>query len=265
LARLAFIAAACAAALAFVAPAGAQEPAKPEGCPRLISHNQPRIIPASLREDELSIRFVGHATFLIETPGGVRVATDYNDYVRPQTLPNVITMNRAHSTHYTNNPDPRIEHVLRGWDPRGGGVEHDVNIADMRIRNVSTNIRGWGGSESGGNSIFVFEAAQLCVAHLGHLHHELTIEHLRQLGRIDVALVPVDGSYTLSKEQMIEVVRSIQPMVVVPMHFFSQHTLNQFLDIARERFSIETMSSPVITLSRDKLPRRTTVMVLPGR
>ena len=103
------------------------------------------------------------------------------------------------------------------------------------------------------------------MAHLGHLHHELTVEHLSQLGRIDIALVPVDGSYTLSKEQMLEVVRSIQPMVVVPMHYFSAHTLNQFLDLARERFPIETLASPVVTLSRQKLPRRTTVMVLPGR
>lgn len=265
MARLAFLAFACAVLFAAATPASSQSPAKPEGCPRLISSTQPRIIAASLREDEMSIRFVGHATFLIETPGGVRLATDYNDFVRPQTLPNVITMNRAHSTHYTNNPDPRIEHVLRGWNPDGGGVEHDVNIADMRIRNVSTNIRGWGGTEVGGNSIFVFEAAQLCVAHLGHLHHELTIEHLRQLGRIDIALVPVDGSYTLSKDQMIEVIRSIQPMVVVPMHFFSQHTLNHFLELARERFEIERLPSPVITMSRERLPRRTTVMVLPGR
>ncbi len=113
-----------------------------------------------------------------------------------------------------------------------------MTIGDMRIRNVSTNIRGWGGTEEGGNSIFVFEASQLCVAHLGHLHHELTIEHLRQLGRIDVALVPVDGSYTLTKEQMLEVVRSIQPMVVIPMHFFGQHTLNQFLEIAGRGFRL---------------------------
>lgn len=251
--------------LSFAGLASAQEAKKPEGCPRLISHTPARIIPAALREDELSIRFVGHATFLIETPGGVRGATDYNDYVRPQTLPNVITMNRAHSTHYTNHPDPAITHVLRGWDPKGGVAEHDVNVADMRIRNVATNIRGWGGTERGGNSIFVFEASHLCVAHLGHLHHELTIEHLRQLGRIDVALVPVDGSYTLSKEQMLEVVQSIQPMIVVPMHFFSQYTLNQFLEIARDKYPVERLDAPVITLTRDRLPRRTTVMLMPGR
>ena len=75
----------------------------------------------------------------------------------------------------------------------------------MRIRNVVTNIRTWsGGTEHDGNSIFVFQTADLCIAHLGHLHHTLTPEHLKQIGRIDVVLVPVDGD-TLDIEGMVEV------------------------------------------------------------
>lgn len=262
--------AACAATLAaglLSATARAQQSPgqQAEGCPRLISGAPARVIRASLKPDELRLAFVGHATFEIETPMGLRAATDYNDFVKPARLPDIITMNKAHSTHFTDNPDPGIKHVLRGWAPAGGAVEHDVTIGDMRIRNVSTNIRSWRGTESGGNSIFVFEAAQLCVAHLGHLHHELTVEHLAQLGRIDVALVPVDGGLTLSKEAMIEVVRSIQPMIVIPMHFFGRGTLQQFLDLAGERFPVEFSDNPSITLSRDRLPKRTTVLVLPGR
>ena len=59
----------------------------------------------------------GHATFLIESPQLVRIATDYNDYVRPPVLPDIATMNHAHDTHYTDNPDPAIKYVLRGWGP----------------------------------------------------------------------------------------------------------------------------------------------------
>lgn len=240
---------------------------KAEGCPRLVSFGPPRIVPAALeREDELGLTFVGHATFVLETPAGLRIVTDFNDYVRPAQLPHVITMNRAHSTHYTDRPDPGIRHVLRGWGPDGGAAAHDVTIADVRIRNVPTNIRNWqGGTERGGNSIFVFESANLCVAHLGHLHHELTTEHLKQLGRIDVALVPVDGSYTLSKQQMIDVVRAMEPRLIIPMHFFGESTLRAFLDLAMAHFPVQNSDSPSITLTRSGLPRRTTVLVLPGR
>lgn len=239
---------------------------KAEGCPHLLSQAPVRKIPASVGKDQMRLTFVGHATFLIETPAGVKAVTDYNDYVRPADLPTVITMNGAHSTHFSHNPPAAIPHVLRGWDPRGGAAAHDITVQDMRIRNVVTNLRDWGGgTDYHGNSMFVFEASLLCVAHLGHLHHELTQEHLKQLGRIDVALVPVDGSMTLNREGMLRVVRNMGAPMVVPMHFFSQHRLRDFLDLAREaKFEVRFEQSPSIMLSREMLPRRPTVVVLPG-
>jgi L-ascorbate metabolism protein UlaG (beta-lactamase superfamily) len=265
--RLSAVAAiACSLSLATLVAPAAQEQPQAEGCPRLISSTRPRVLPAAVTVDELALTFIGHATFLMETPAGLTIATDYNDYVKPSIVPNVITMNRAHSTHYTNHPDAGIKHVLRGWDVSGGPAAHDVTIGDMRIRNVVTNIRDWqGGTDYAGNSIFVFEASQLCIAHLGHLHHELTDEHIKQLGRIDVALVPVDGSYTLSTPQMFKVVQQISPQLVIPMHFFSQSTLRRFLDMAREQYPVDISQTPSIVLSRQMLPIRTKVLVLPGR
>ena len=34
-------------------------------------------------------------------------------------VPDVVTMNHAHGTHWTADPDPRIPHVLQGWGPNG--------------------------------------------------------------------------------------------------------------------------------------------------
>jgi L-ascorbate metabolism protein UlaG (beta-lactamase superfamily) len=195
---------------AFAPVVGAGPAAAAEACPGLVARQSPLVVPAALGKDEVGITFVGHATFLIESPGGIRVATDYNDYVRPTVTPDVATMNKAHATHFTHRPDPAIRHVLRGWNPAGGPASHDIEVGDVRIRNVVTNIRDWGGgTERDGNSIFVFQTADLCIAHLGHLHHTLTPEHLKQIGRIDVVLVPVDGSYTLDTEGMIEVLRAL--------------------------------------------------------
>jgi L-ascorbate metabolism protein UlaG (beta-lactamase superfamily) len=112
-------------------------------------------------------------------------------------------------------------------------------LGDMLVRNVPTNIRDGYSTTYNGNSIFVFETAGLCIAHLGHLHHELTAEHLRQLGQIDVLLVPVDGSYTLDQSGMMDVIAKIGPRIVVPMHFFGESTLNRFLRLAAERFDVE--------------------------
>jgi len=239
--------------------------AEPEACPGLIASRDTLFSRAALRQGEVGLTFLGHATFLIETPEGVRIATDYSDGTRPPVTPDVATMNKAHSTHFSIRPDPGIKHVLKGWNPAGGAAYHDLTVQDVRIRNVSTNIRSYGGAtEYDGNSIFVFETAQLCIAHLGHLHHTLSPEHLKKLGRIDVLLVPVDGGYTLETFDMMEVLRSINAPLMIPMHFFGSSTLNRFLASAREHFPVEHGNGASITLSRATLPKSPKVLVLPG-
>ena len=109
-------------------------------------------------------------------------------------------MNGAHETHYTLHPSPEIEHVLRGWRPDGEPPNWDLTVKDMRVRSVSTDTRGWGegGVNRNGNSIFIFEIADLCIGHLGHLHHKPTPEQFSQIGFLDVVLAPVDGGQTLN-------------------------------------------------------------------
>ena len=265
------------AALGFVSRAGAQAPApqKPEmmeNCPGLISSDRPRVIPAALRlalnPDQVRITYSGHSTFLIESPQLVRIATDYNDYVRPQVTPDIVTMNHAHSTHYTDRPDPKIAHVLRGWGPSPDRpARHDVQLRDVRVRNVPTNIRNWadGGTERHGNSIFIFEIANMCIAHLGHLHHTLSQQQLNEIGRIDAVFVPVDGTLTLDSEGMMEVLTALKASLMIPMHFFSVYTLNRFLDQARGRnWEVEMSAVPSTVISKSTLPATPKVLVLPG-
>src|SRR6266700_778270 len=219
----------------------------------------------AIGEGEVRLTYVGHSTFLIESPRLVRIATDYNDYVKPPVLPDIVTMNHAHTTHYTDAPDPAIKFVLRGWNDDGSQATHDLSFQDVRVRNVPTNIRDWaGGTERYGNSIFVFEVAQLCIAHLGHLHHTLTKQQLDDIGRLDVVLAPVDGTYTLDLDGMMEVLHALKAPLMIPMHYFSAFTLERFLDRVRQSWEVEVNETPSIVLSRAKLPKDPKVLVLPG-
>ncbi len=221
---------------------------------------------AQLSPSQVRLTFVGHATFLIESAGGVRIATDYNDYIRPAVVPDIVTMNRAHDTHYTNNLEPSIRYVLRGWNPDGGPAQHDVTYEDVRVRNVPTNIRTWeGGTTAYGNSIFIFEVAGLCIAHLGHLHHTLTPQQLAQIGQMDVVLVPVDGSYTLDLDGMVEVLKALRAPLMIPMHYFSSFTLERFLARIRDTFEVVQNEVPTVVVSRETLPAAQRILVLPGR
>ena len=220
---------------------------------------------ASLEKNEVRLTFIGHATFLIESAGGIRIATDYNDYVRPAVVPDIATMNRAHSTHFTESPDPAIGHVLRGWGADGNAVAHDLELGDVRVRNVVTNIRDHaGGTQLYANSIFIFEIAGLCIAHLGHLHHTLTPKHLEQIGQIDIALVPVDGSYTLDLSGMVEVIKALHARLVIPMHYFSTAGLDRFLDRLGGEFPVVRSATPEYVASKARLPPQAEILVLPG-
>jgi L-ascorbate metabolism protein UlaG (beta-lactamase superfamily) len=243
-----------------------------ENCPGLVASPRRPIAPASLRlaalaNDQVRITYIGHSTFLLESPRLVRIATDYNDYVKPPVLPDVVTMNRAHSTHYTDSPEAGIAHVLRGWASEyGRPARHDAQIRDVRVRNVPTNLRDFGGgTQQHGNSIFVFEVANLCIAHLGHLHHTLTAQQVNEIGRLDAVMVPVDGGATLDLDGMMEVLDSLKAPIVIPMHYFSVFTLNRFLDRMRDKFDIEMNETPSIVLSKSTLPSKPKVVVLPGR
>jgi L-ascorbate metabolism protein UlaG (beta-lactamase superfamily) len=255
-----------------ISPAAAEEPPRSECL--AMSDAAPRLTPVALRQaaaasDEVAITYAGHSTYFIDTPGGVRIATDYSGAYQVGHLPDVVTMNRAHSTHYTLFPDPRIPHVLHGWGDDGQPAHIDERIGDVYIRNVTTDIRRYWGEDAGGemirdgNSIFIFEVAGLCIGHLGHLHVPLDDSHLAAIGRIDILMVPIDGTYTMSLDGISDIVRRLRASVVLPMHRFAT-PLEEFMHRIGQQFEIDVRTERTLKISRDLLPGTPTVIILDG-
>ncbi len=224
----------------------------------------PLVFAQARRNEEVSITYLGHSTFLIETPGGVSIATDFNGYNRPAAAPTVATMNKAHSSHYTLTPDPAIRHVLHGWGDAGKAADHHLMVGDAYVRNVPTDIRSRGGAmEANGNSIFIFEVAGLCIGHLGHLHHELTDSHYAAIGRLDVVMVPVDGGLTMGAESMSRVVTRLRSALILPMHRRGP-PIDRFLSMFGAGFDHRFGDSDRITVSLRNLPEKPLIYILKG-
>lgn len=218
-----------------------------------------------IAQDRVRISFLHHAMFLIETPGGLTAVTDYTGMLgSADHVPTVVTMNNSHSTHWTPNPDPRIPHVLEGWGTAAYPQNHDLDLGEMRVRNVHTDTRGgWeGGGRRNGNSVFVFEAAGLCIGHLGHLHHEPDEAQYAALGRLDVVMVPVDGGYTMGLPEMMRVISRLKSSVVLPMHWFSGASLELFLQGMKDEFDVVRLDQNHIELGLRDLPGRPTIIAL---
>ncbi|MEO1532203.1 MAG: MBL fold metallo-hydrolase, partial [Pseudomonadota bacterium] len=124
-----------------------------------------------------------------------------------------------------------------------------------------TDIRGWGEREVDGNSIFIFEVAGLCIGHLGHLHHTLGDLHHSQIGRLDVVMAPVDGTYTLNTQDMIGLMKRFKARVVLPMHAFGPGSLKIFVDGMADEFAIRRLETPDLDISLDTLPGTPTVVL----
>jgi L-ascorbate metabolism protein UlaG (beta-lactamase superfamily) len=230
-----------------------------------IAMEAPRVWRAAASDDTVEITFLGHASFEIVSPVGVSVVTDYNGTNIPDGPPDIATMNHAHSTHFTLDPDPRIPHVLHGWSENGQIPVVDLTVQDMHVTNLPTNIRTWdGATERYGNSIFVFETAGLCIAHLSHLHHLLQPADVAKLGHIDIVMVAVDGVWTMSQPDAAAVVDQLQPRIVLPMHYFTSEVLTRFLNLERGKYAIDLRDRPLLEISRATLPPAPTVIVLPG-
>jgi L-ascorbate metabolism protein UlaG (beta-lactamase superfamily) len=258
---------------AFAAPANAQTPLRSE-CLAMASA-PPRATPVSFRRtaakaEDVAITYAGHSTYYIDTPGGIRIATDYSGAYRASgRLPDIATMNRAHSTHFTLFPDPKIPHVLHGWGEKGQPALVNLRIGDVHVRNVTTDIRRYYSDDANGemikdgNSIFIFEVAGLCIGHLGHLHHKLDDSHFAMIGRLDIVMVPIDGSYTMSLDGISDITRRLRASVVLPMHRFMT-PLDEFMRRIGQQFEVDQRSERTLKISRDTLPSTPTVIILDG-
>lgn len=240
----------------------------PSHCLALAS-GEATVMPAALgdglEENHVLIRYLDHASFAVVTHDGLVAVTDYIGYTGTVDLvPDVVTMNNAHSTHWTSNPDPRIAHVLEGWGDGAAPAEHRLDLGGMLVRNVTTDTRGpFGeGARADGNSIFIFEAGGLCIGHLGHLHQIPSPEQYAAIGRLDVVMVPVDGGYTMRLEDMAGVVKRLRSSVVIPMHWFSQASLQAFLAEMSGEFAVVETGGSEIELAMGDLPGSPTILVL---
>jgi len=262
---------------ALSAPAKAQEPSRPFSQCMAVAQSLPGATYANLTPDELrpgstqvqagsgevEFMFAGHSTYVITTPEGVTIATDFNGWSGRVAIPNVVTMNKAHSSHFTMSPDERIEHVLRGWNFDGTPAEHNVVAGDVYVRNVTTDIRNFGAMEPDGNSIFIFEVADLCIGHLGHLHHPLEDRHYAQIGRLDIVMVPVDGGLTLSHDAMTGIARRLQSSILLPMHRRGA-PISSFIEMMGDRFQVDFVDNDSFSVSARTLPRQPTIVILNG-
>ena len=101
------------------------------------------------------------------------------------------------------------------------------------------------------------------VSALSAIHHKLDDTHFAAIGRLDIVMVPIDGTYTMSLDGVSEITKRLRASVVLPMHRFAT-PLDEFMRLIGQQFAIDQRSERTLKISRETLPGTPTVIILEG-
>jgi len=199
------------------------------------------------------ITWLGHSCFRINFNGYHVVIDPYKANSVPglklaQQSANAVYCSHEHSDHSDR------EAVL---------LISEKHPIPYQISTVQTAHDAVGGAERGMNLIHIFDYDGLRIAHFGDIGSPLTADQLKKLGRVDIAMIPIGGHFTIDAKQACELADLLKPIVFIPMHYRSDHfgygaigTLDDFLAICPNAVHY---NSNTITVSRE-MPKQTAIL-----
>ncbi|MDP2728416.1 MAG: MBL fold metallo-hydrolase [Dehalococcoidia bacterium] len=217
-----------------------------------------------------SLRWLGHSTFLLTTASGTRILMDpipesygYNGLQLDGV--EAVTITHEHLDHVNVGMAAGNPLVLRGLSG-GDWARIDRKVKDVTVRSVGSYHDDSRGSRLGKNAIFVFEADDMRIVHLGDLGQVLSQDQVSTLKPVDILLIPVGGFYTIDAARATQVVEQLTPRVVIPMHYKTPKLRPDWPGVGVEDFlagkKVQRAGSSTYVISKDTLPGETTTVVL---
>lgn len=158
----------------------------------------------------IKIKHIAHACFLIDN-GKEKLIIDPYD----------------HSIGY-DKVEETVEYILISHDHHDHNYIQNIklndNVGSFVFRKVHSYHDDEQGKLRGENIIHIIQTGNTTICHLGDLGHVLTSDQVEQIGKVDVLLIPVGGTYTIDYKQAVEVVKQINPNTVIPMHYKTEKT-----------------------------------------
>ncbi len=222
--------------------------------------------PVDVVTSPVRLGWLGHSSFLLSSPMGLRLMMDPSGLHPTSVAPDVITVSNLHTTHTAVELISGTPQVLWGIGPNWQWNRHALVIRDVALFNLPSYASRDALEDSAiQNSIFVFRTGGLCLVHLGNLRHPLSRKQLAQIGTPDVLMIPADGQWTLAYSDMMTVIRQLQPRLVIPMHIDVPESAEVFVQYAAGRYPARRIPGRTLTLSRASLPTATEIVVFSNR
>ncbi len=165
----------------------------------------------------MKIKWLGHASFLITSASGLKIVTDpYTpgkglSYGAIKETADIVTISHQHFDHNNAKAVLGKPEVVEG-----PGAKTVKGIAFCGIAAYHDEAKG---RQRGDNTIYCFAVDGIKLCHLGDLGHELDRAQIKEVGEVDILMIPVGGFFTIDAPTASRVSQAIAPKVIIPMHY----------------------------------------------
>ena len=210
----------------------------------------------------MEILWYGQACFKIKSKNASLIIDPFDPDAIGLKLPKDMEANIALKTH--DHPDHNnLKAVTQNPVLVEGPGEYDikgVGITGISIFHDSQN-----GLERGKNTAYNIQIEGLNIVHLGDIGHLLTELQVQEIGACDILMIPVGGNYTISAKAATEIISSLEPRIILPMHYLIpglKVQLEGVENFLKEMGSESVTPLPKLIITKDKLPDEPTVIIL---
>ena len=208
----------------------------------------------------MEITWLGHSCFKLKGKQATVITDPFSPaigYTLGKVMADIVTVSHPHPGHsYVQGvaDEPRV--LKSPGEYESGGV------LTVGVHTFHDNEKG---AQRGKNTVFVIDVDDVMICHLGDLGHVLTAEQVAEINGVDVLLIPVGNVSTIDAVQAAQIVRQLEPKIVIPMHYKTEaekkdlETADRFL---KEMGVKEAIAQPKLLVNKSSLPLTMQVVML---
>jgi L-ascorbate metabolism protein UlaG (beta-lactamase superfamily) len=207
----------------------------------------------------MDITYLGHSCFRIRGSQAIIITDPFPPglgYTLGKQTADIVTISHGDASH------SYAQGVTGAHTIKGPG---EYEIAGVLVIGVTTYHDAVKGQTKGKNTVYLFEIDGVNICHLGDIGHIPTDEQLEQIGSIDILMVPVGGISTINANMAAQIVRKVEPKLVIPMHYKTDRTkrdLEPVESFLKEMAVTQPEPKPKLTVTKNSLPLTMQVVVL---
>lgn len=194
----------------------------------------------------MDITYIGHSSFRIKGKTATIITDPFDPSMVglkfPVTDADIVTISHNHEDHNKIDLVKNTSMVING--------PGEYEVKEVSVIGISSYHDDKKGEERGKNTIYVYEIDDVTIAHLGDLGHSLSADVLEEIGSIDILMIPVGGKYTIDAAEAVKVVQSIEPSIIIPMHYRMEGMADMFGELAPVTEFLTNAGLPSETLDK---------------